>query len=265
MKNKDKRLMKQLRSADELANLPRPPKPSWFDARLRDIGGVTADGRPRLRVIWGQDPDAVSFRAGKVLPVYIGARWSQWMETKIAGSPVAQIWEDEKWIGVPRWFVEIYEPPEDLDETDWDNHRYDFNVESGGELIDNLGPFPRAGRYIPFIRVEDKEGALAPLTEEVIAACQYFLKLIDLSAHDTPDWATQRRINEIARIEAEMEAELAADLVKEFTDYGKGLTSVAVATDNCQPVETPLPFEKQRIREIYPVPKSDPYDSGIRI
>ncbi len=121
-----------------------------------------SDGRPRLRLIWGQSPLASVFWKGERRLRYLYKtehRLIGWMAPDGRMFPptveppsveqtqalvVEPVYQDED-IGIPRWYIEQMMPSSILC-AEWDKIRYDMNLERG-ELEDSLGPPPSTGDY----------------------------------------------------------------------------------------------------------------------
>lgn len=161
-------------------NVGAPFVDSGFQKKLTDIAGTTLDGRPRVRLVWGQDPQATIFYCGEQRLRYIhhfeesivGWRASYYnqdgtlREVKVFGpsieapaAPGAQIVtpiSERRDIGIPRWFLEQYMPPS--------------VACRGWETFDEeLGPPPRDGQYEEaFLMIADHSDCCK---EELQAGC----------------------------------------------------------------------------------------------
>lgn len=145
-----------------VANYPAPRIDPSFQKQLTLLGGTLIDGRPKLRLIWGQSPKATDFWKGqrrlrylyKAEQVMVG--WASgdgkmyppttepppFEETgSLVVDPVYTFHD----IGIPRWYIEQIMPTAILGQ-DWDKLRYDYNPETG-ELEDSLGEIPALGSY----------------------------------------------------------------------------------------------------------------------
>ncbi len=151
------------------SNIEAPPIDPSLQKQLTLMGGTLLDGRPKLRLVWGQDPSITVFYRGKQRLRYIhhyteqlvgwNARYydsaGKLLEVKrfppslrpseAAGAllvdPIMETWD----IGIPRWFIEQYMPPS-LACQDWDENRHTLDEETK-TVIDELGPPPNQGMY----------------------------------------------------------------------------------------------------------------------
>lgn len=142
-------------------NNPAPAIDPSLQQQLDEIGGVMVDGRPKLRLIWGQDPQATVFWQGRQRFRYLAGverEFVGWKAYELAGVKiypptvqppktdalvVERIW-DEKDIGIPRWFIEQIMPAAIVCDG-WDDVKMD--VGEDGTIIDSLGPKPSDGFY----------------------------------------------------------------------------------------------------------------------
>lgn len=126
-----------------------------------EIGGRAADGRPKLRLVWGQSPDSTVFWQGRQRLRYLAGVESEfvcWREfglTCVRDHPptpeppqcnsliVEKVWE-EKDIGIPRWFIEQFMPSTIACEG-WEEIQFD--LEEDKTLIDSMGPAPKDGFF----------------------------------------------------------------------------------------------------------------------
>lgn len=118
--------MKKLRTrtASELDNPKRwnqALKP-WFDVeryqdRINDRVGLSRDGRPIVRLVWGQEEVTRAF--GQTIPKY----WTR----RLRGYP------GFVWYTVPRWIFERRLEPEQYTQA-WNDTRYSLKDPSGGNL-----------------------------------------------------------------------------------------------------------------------------------
>lgn len=141
-----------------LHNYSAPQIDPALQDQLTELGGMMVDGRPKLRLVWGQSPDATIFWEGRRRMRYLymtTRKFVGWKAYEIAGVTiypptseppksdaliVEKMWEEED-IGIPRWFVE-QAMPQDLIGLDWEDLRYDLDHETN-ELKDSLGPLPQ--------------------------------------------------------------------------------------------------------------------------
>lgn len=141
-------------------NNPAPDIDPLLQQQLNEIGGLMLDGRPKLRLVWGQDPQTSIFWEGRQRLRYLLATtrefvgWKAYELTGVKIFPptpqppkssaliVEKFYEEED-IGIPRWYVEQIIPGEFLVDG-WEKMRYDMEE---GQLIDSLGPPPPEGDY----------------------------------------------------------------------------------------------------------------------
>lgn len=151
------------------SNSPAPFIDPSLQRQLNLITGETIDGRPKVRLVWGQSPDATVFYRGENRMRYLLKTtkflrgWDARYYTESGGlkeikrlppstSPpkapgalfITPVYEHQD-VGIPRWFLEQYLPPS-LSIIGWEEARYDTNSETG-EIIDELGPPPTNGMY----------------------------------------------------------------------------------------------------------------------
>lgn len=151
------------------SNSEAPPISSGWQKQLTQIGGTLLDGRPKLRLIWGQSPDATIFYRGRQRLRYIH-HWTEeivgWdahyydstgrlLEIKrfppslrpseASGALIVRPVLEVRDIGIPRWFIEQYMPPS-LACAGWEDSRHSLD-EDTREMVDELGPPPSQGMY----------------------------------------------------------------------------------------------------------------------
>lgn len=152
-----------------VANEPRPYVDPAFERELAKIAGSTLDGKPRLRLVWGQSPEATIFYCGRQRMRYIHhfsekmVGWEAiWYDKggkeqhrkrypltleppKADGARFVRPIIETVDVGIPRWFIEQYMPPE-VACAGWHSQRYTTDFEKG-EMVDELGPPPTQGMY----------------------------------------------------------------------------------------------------------------------
>ena len=112
-------------------NVPPPVDLKPWQDRINRIAGISATGKPRLRIVWGQAAEMVS--CGRTAKKYPFWRYEE----------AGQIHD----IGVPRFYLEELHGNAELRRKDaWDKARYYFD-EATREMIDVLGPIPEEGFY----------------------------------------------------------------------------------------------------------------------
>lgn len=118
----------EYRELKPLTYLQPPYKASWFDERLKNIGGSNPFGEPNYRVVWGMDERC--FRGGNPQAIkYIGLSESD--------------------LGMPAWILEEWWSPERLgSKEDWEAYRYAWDDDEG--TVDVLGEYPSRGLYFMF-------------------------------------------------------------------------------------------------------------------
>lgn len=112
-------------------NRPSPVDLSVWQRRIDDIAGKTIEGRPRLRIVWGQSPESTMWCVGRRRMKY----------------PFWRVEENGEIhdIGTPRFYVEELHDITELKQNDgWEAARYQWNEL---ERIDVLGPMPEEGFY----------------------------------------------------------------------------------------------------------------------
>lgn len=149
-------------------NISPPPISTRWQEELTRIGGLAPNGLPMFRLVWGQTAtftkDCLNLRylhhkqrrlSGWT--VQIRDDQDNFVETRSFGPvltpprvdpPEGQfasepfpVYTPEE-VGVPRWLIEQYLPPERLG--DWEHSREQFKSEHG---FDGMGPYPREGFY----------------------------------------------------------------------------------------------------------------------
>ncbi len=131
-----------------LANFPPPMKPTWFQKGLDKIGGKEVNGKPRFRIVWGQDPENLEWDPYN----------QEWRGKYIYSSttqPVSYSETDTGLVGIkmekfdvcwPRWWVEYFIPPE----VACRGHSVRGKDEDGAEYYD---PLPTEGLYFPQLEI----------------------------------------------------------------------------------------------------------------
>lgn len=147
---------------------PAPSKPSFFDARLAQIGGTRLNGDPKLRVVWGCDargfpyPDNQSLKYISPLDPEVG--WACWIL--------------EQWVG-PEFFG---------DPGEWERGRWEW---VDGRNVEIMAPFPHAGEYVFVMQLATPDGDPFPLGDQALT----FIEWLVSNHHRTPHNAyTQQRL-----------------------------------------------------------------------
>lgn len=141
-------------------NRPAPPIPAWFEKKLLQRFGRTSSGKPRVILEWGQTPNVLIYGLPRLKWEYLDKRYKVLKGlAPVPGSPVLQ--QTFEWIevGIPRFFACELIPAALLGPQDWD------------EKV--LGPFPSAGQYRSFLRLDD------PLTGEYMPPSNAAFRLIE--------------------------------------------------------------------------------------
>lgn len=113
-------------------NVPSPVDLSIWQARIDKIAGKTVENRSRLRVVWGQSPQAQMWCVGRMRAKY------PFYRIEGEGGEIHDI-------GTPRFYVEELHDNAELRRNDgWESARYQWN---DLEKIDVLGPIPEEGFY----------------------------------------------------------------------------------------------------------------------
>ena len=129
------------------ANFPPPMKPTWFQKSLERIGGKEINGKPRFRIVWGQDPQNMEWDC-------YGKEWRGKYIFSSTQQPVSYS-ETNGVVGVkmetfdicwPRWWVEFYIPPE----VACRGHEVSGIDEDGAAFYD---PLPTEGLYFPQLEI----------------------------------------------------------------------------------------------------------------
>lgn len=239
---------------------PKPEIPSWFNQKLLEIAGRAPNGLPMLRVVWGQDPeDGRMFGAGTWHYKYMAARVREQKITgyeyrNLATGKTAKIdiatarrkfqdkfgeWkfgkndllvpistEEVKEFGMPLWFIERWEKPENVwgSREEYERERWESNTAPSDEgvpiisQLDMFGPWPENGVYVRFLDVQqcNEKGhfVFKPLREDVIEEVRELW---------TAFLAEQRKSYEQRVIEAEAKADKRRE--EEFEELKEAIIS----------------------------------------
>lgn len=161
----------------ELEITELPPVPEWFSNSINELAGF-CDEKPNIRVISGLHADAVEWIGGKwwrkyAIRVFDTKEYVEWhkpnKDIKILSFKEAEIISSSKnfsgilipkresivkEIPIPRYFVEIYRPPEWFgSKTEWEKYRYMFDEELG--KVDIMGEFPENGLYETWFCIDE--------------------------------------------------------------------------------------------------------------
>lgn len=170
-----------------------------FNSRLLSIGGRSANGKPRLRVV--SAATETKFACGGYKIKYpqsskTDERWLWGLRDIEAGITYAKTQEQVEqcddpnmlpvrkflgrtvtWIGYPNWVIEYYRSPLEMKDgpVNWETNRYDYwyNPETKRrEFTDMNGEWPADGRYdlLLVVKVEDgtRWGQYRELGEDVL-------------------------------------------------------------------------------------------------
>ncbi|MEW6734530.1 MAG: hypothetical protein AB1489_24610 [Acidobacteriota bacterium] len=208
-------------------NAPAPPVPKWFIKELEDIGGKTPKKQPKLRIVWGGSE--IAWSKGRIRIKYpkftkkfpIG--WEVIRQTQDGEIrellPMETINEEDKrigrivydWIdiGQPRFFIERWLPPEvackgwpadgDMSQNAV-SIRYAYDPEIG--WIDVIGPQPKDGLYLEWLKLETASGQFQAPDEEVMAAIRREHFLLRRQPHlwspgdRPPSWLIEQRLRD---------------------------------------------------------------------
>lgn len=202
-------------NARELAFLPEPERPDWFDRELLSTAGRNRFGEPMLRAVWGNNPNLTNIAYGEKRKKYFGGKYSQMMKTEIAGDPIAQVWEDKFDIGIPRFFIEIWQPPEELgDPLEWEKARI---VYVSGVRTEMMDAFPSFGRYIPWLRVQKPDGSYKSLNRDTMRIIQAGWRLMMNYEQESVDSRIKRAYSEAE----DQENKIATEMFEVFHDVAK--------------------------------------------
>jgi len=161
-----------------------PPEPKAFNARLRKIGGLTPNGRPWFRLVYGWtrmgwiggwEYDCIRDSGGEPLTDLFGRALDL-----IIIEPT-QLAPKYKEAGLDRWFLEMWNPPEmyGTPETwiaDFSTMVPDHEGMAvrgcdlpGGTVIEQLGPYPDRGDYEIVMTFEEIKGQQLPEQSVMLA------------------------------------------------------------------------------------------------
>jgi len=164
-------------SVEDLALRELPAIPDWFIESLNEIGGFCEE-KPNLRIVSGLDPEVKEFYGGKWWLKYAFREhkhtdyviWHRQgkpekiltpkeaeviaKSKKKEGIFIPQISVEVKEYGVPRYFLEIYKPPEAFGTPEaWEQIRYD--KDENDKWFDLMGEFPYDGMYDTWFCIEE--------------------------------------------------------------------------------------------------------------
>jgi hypothetical protein len=153
-------------------NIPAPSRNKYIQDRINKVAGKTSDGRPVLRIEWGQEE--MEFTCGEDRAKYLYASalvpdkfnytdlesgefksipWDKAPEEITPAKNPSMFSYFRYDVGVPRFFVAEHQPRATY-VPDWEANRY--HTEETGELIDVLGPCPE-NFYIPLFCVAEHD------------------------------------------------------------------------------------------------------------
>lgn len=155
------------------ANVPAPSINPDFQKCLIEVFGSTPDGRPKLRVVWGQEATEFYHEQNRLRypcakqrrfvawgvpitnPSGQVSGWKKWPPTteppshaETGGGMVMRLME-QTLIGTPRWFIEQWMGPRNACR-DWDENRWEWKydpIQGIHRRVDMLGPAPWNGFY----------------------------------------------------------------------------------------------------------------------
>lgn len=214
-----------------------PSHPEWFSNELVKIAGLNRHGKPNLRLVWGGSEPSdrtekarLKYHAGWSSKEVKGWRYKEgdeWaftedidnLDTSIMVFPDTHQYQ----LGVPRWIVERWVSPEELE---WQNR---FQTRKEFHDTENLlREFPREGVYDAYFVIENLERKFRQVDMDVI----HFLKM---KWHYEKDFETVERM-----IEAHDE--------KEFEDMEKAEAELWEAANG---FDLKLDIEERERREEY--------------
>lgn len=162
---------------EELRYKELPPIPQWAIDRINEAGGFTGD-KPNVRIVSGLDPAIQEFYGGKWWRTYAFREHvhSEFVIWHRQGKPDKILTPKEAEViarsknkegiltprldtrvtehGVPRYFVELYKPPQYFGEPEaWESIRYD--KDENEKWFDLMGEFPHEGRYETWFCIEE--------------------------------------------------------------------------------------------------------------
>lgn len=157
---------------------PAPPISVKFQQGLTRIGGLTPNGLPMFRIVWGMDEKWV--RNGEIVPRYVGSTRENDVERTTPGGLVLGIERVFEVYGKPRWIIEEWHDPNtmgpslEIAEADWQKLRYRYSIGAGYDEDGNpapvvvcedvLGTFPK-DRYKYVCTLETSDGQYAQPSE----------------------------------------------------------------------------------------------------
>jgi hypothetical protein len=150
---RNKRFVTDGEEFDLTQNYHAPFLSPRIQERLTQIGGTNRYGEPNFRVVWGQDQTKIAMGAFHMK--YIIGRA---VEKRPIYDEERKVWKVRATvteIGLPRFVIENWLPPEYWDRDEWESRRNQF---IDGELVDVLGPFPERGDYRHYMTIETEDG-----------------------------------------------------------------------------------------------------------
>lgn len=162
-------------TTDDTWSYKQPPaKPEWFDAELKKIGGTHSRDIPNLRVVWGgNEMSDKSHEAGLKYPAAYKTEVKGWRYKDDEGEhfvtdidnidPSIMVIPDirEEILGTPRWFIEKWTSPEELER----QGRFQTVKDADGQV---LRDFPREGVYDAYLIVENLQGEYRGLDRDLL-------------------------------------------------------------------------------------------------
>lgn len=206
---------------------PLPPVPEGFEKRLEQI--ATYGEKPMFRLSDGireqqwrngkMDTKHLFIAAGSyvkvsktryrrkffgsseflIFPSYVAAKQANVPELSRA-IETATI-EKVVGIGRPCWIVEVYVKPEEICRTTWLQQRFQMLEKNGiAQRIDQLGPYPKEGRYIACFDVIDDEGNAVSPSERTLDECKRRLRIVEQDT-ETAEMAIQASAMAVQKFE----------------------------------------------------------------
>lgn len=160
-----------------------PSRPEYFDRELIEIAGLNRHGKPHLRLVWGgtqlsdrtEDTKRLKYHAGWSQREVQGWRYRQgdeWVFTENIDDldPSVMIFPEtrQEQLGVPRWIIERWISPEELER----QHRFQSRKEFH-DTENLLREFPREGVYDAYFVVENLERKFRQVDRDVL----HFIKM----------------------------------------------------------------------------------------
>lgn len=193
-----------------------PPKDIEFERELFRIGGYHANGKPNLRLVWGgtekddrtEHKTQLKYHCGYTVPQTVGWKYIEDGQehftsdiekippTVLGVVPVIK----RQALGLCRWIIERYTPPEELEA------KNRFTNRKGENDFTVLRSFPREGIYETWLVIDSREHKYrdvgSDLLEFITAKWNFEQKSVAEQKSVYAEWQVkQERLREEQRLE----------------------------------------------------------------